>query len=501
MRVTDVADSLMIAELKAAVDSGFGVSMSIEVFFEHERLRQLATWLTGHLRAGSPTAPTAVPEQRTPAGLEGDLGDTASPEETTTEEPAPVVPAALLRLPTAGPQTVLSVAEMDERAVLPAEITAKSPAEPRDLRTASSLLTGATGFVGAFLLAELLERTTGNVHCLVRAEDRDHARRRLIGNLEAHSLTVRPEWEERIVPVRGDLGEDWLGLGEKAATRLHDEVGHIFHCGAAVKWTYPYKALERANVAGTRETLRLATLGTPLPVHFVSTVGVFSSKDFTDPTVPEDVDLRTSGPLNVGYAQSKWVSEQMVRHAADRGVPVTIHRINSGSHSVTGAFNRADHVNMLLKGCIEAGIAPTAIAMRLQPAPIDYVAAAVVALAGKPEVYGRTFHLVNEESLTWAGLFDAVEEYGHRLKRLEFDEWRAGITGATSGTLALLGLAPFLTGALDDVSMPLFTDEATRAALAGTDITCPRFDATLVHRFLDRFARNGFVTAPDHVNS
>jgi thioester reductase-like protein len=500
--ITEIADSLMLAEVKAAVDQDFATTLPMEVLFQEDRLTGLAGWLAAEVRAAGPavTEDTEGPEgtQSTEDTEDTAPEATAPPDPTAPADPSPPAarrPGPPLRLTGSGRLTPMTVADMTSRAELEADITATGEPEPVGVAPEAVLLTGATGFVGAFLLAELLSRRTGEVHCLVRAEDPAHALRRITANLESYDLDVAAH-RSRIVPVVGDLAKPFLGLGEKRFAELPREIGSIIHCGGVVKWTYPYSRLEAANVAGTRQVLRLATLAVPRPVHFISTVGVFSSNEYPHETVAETADLRTSGPLVVGYAQSKWVAEQMVRTAHERGLPTTIHRINTGGHSATGAFNRLDHLNMMIKGCVEAGIAPDHVAMQLQPAPIDYVAGAVVELAARPDLSGGTFHLVNGAPMTWRELFDSVEEFGYPLRRLSFDDWRARITSARSGTMALLGLVPFLTDAVDDVKVPVSESTLTGAALAGTGVSCPPLDTALVHTYLRRFVSSNFVPPP-----
>jgi thioester reductase-like protein len=485
----------MLAELKVAVDQDFDLVLPMEVLFDRERLTDLADWLAAEIRATAP-APS------TPDGRSSDVAPVpaTAPEPDTTAVPAapspgPARPVAPLRLTGSRRLKPMPVAEMISRAELEPDITATTAPEPAAVAPGAVLLTGATGFVGAFLLAELLNRGHDEVHCLVRAENPEHAVRRILANLESYHVDVAAH-RDRIVPVAGDLTRPLLGLDERTFGDLHRQVGSIVHCGAMVKWTYPYGGLEPANVGGTREVLRLASRGAPRPVHFISTVGVFSSAEYPHSVVAESEDLRASGPLIVGYAQSKWVAEQMVRTAHERGVPTTIHRVNSGGHSITGAFNRLDHLNMMIKGCVEAGIAPEHVEMQLQPAPVDYIASAVVELGSRPSLSGQTFHLVNDSPMTWPQLFDCVADHGYPLQRLPFDEWRARITGARSGTMALLGLVPFLNDAVDDVKVPVSDSSLTRAALAGTGISCPPMDSTLVHTYLRRFVESGFIGQP-----
>ena len=83
--------------------------------------------------------------------------------------------------------------------VVPAGDAVDPNAEPREI-----FLTGATGFVGAFVLRELLDQTGARIHCLVRAADEEEALRRVETNLRSYD--VWPEGlNERVVPVPGDL--------------------------------------------------------------------------------------------------------------------------------------------------------------------------------------------------------------------------------------------------------------------------------------------------------
>ncbi|MDT0317187.1 thioester reductase domain-containing protein [Streptomyces millisiae] len=478
--VETLADSLMIAELRTDIERRLGVTVPMEAFFADATLTTLARYVTEEWATEAP--PAAPTPEAAPAPARKAAGPAAK-----APAPRPARPSRV---------TFMSVPEMTELAELDASITVTGPPEPWERTSGATLLTGATGFVGGFLLAELLNRRPGDVHCLVRASDPAHAMRRLTDNLRSYGVDPTPHLS-RIVPVVGDLAKPRFGLDEARFAALHDGIGDIVHCGGMVKWTYPYQGLQGANVAGTREVLRLATLGAPRPVHFISTVGVFSSRDFTADVVYETDDMHTSGSLVVGYAQTKWVSERMVRFAHERGLPVTIHRINTGGHSVTGAFNRLDHLTLILKGCVQAGIAPHSVAvMPVQPAPIDYVASAVVEVAKRPELLGGTFHLVNERALTWKELFDAVETFGYPLERVPFEDWRRQVTGRNPGTLALLGLAPFLHDSLEHTRLPFSDSELTRRALAGADLSCPPLDDALVHTFLRGFVEAGFLEPP-----
>jgi hypothetical protein len=136
--------------------------------------------------------------------------------------------------------------------------------------TRAVLLTGATGFVGSFLLSELLRQTQADIYCLVRASSSVEG----MGRLQA-SLASRGLWSEedrsRILPVVGDLSRPLFALSEADFIELAETVDTIYHAGALVKWIYPYQSLKATNVFGTQEILRLASRGPLKPVHFIST--------------------------------------------------------------------------------------------------------------------------------------------------------------------------------------------------------------------------------------
>ena len=94
-----------------------------------------------------------------------------------------------------------------------------------------SLITGATGFVGAFLLAELLRTTEMTPFCLVRAASVAEGHERIRSTLTDYGL-----WEEsfggRILPVLGALDRPRLGLSRPQWQHLAAMVDVIYHSGA-----------------------------------------------------------------------------------------------------------------------------------------------------------------------------------------------------------------------------------------------------------------------------
>ncbi|MGP1383772.1 MAG: amino acid adenylation domain-containing protein [Thainema sp.] len=284
-------------------------------------------------------------------------------------------------------------------------------------------LTGATGFLGGFILHELLEQTHADVYCLVRADSLEEGRARLQQVLQRYYL-----WEEafdyRIIPVLGDLSKPELGIEPALFQRLSEKIDAIYHCGAWVNMVYPYATLEPTNVKGTQEVLRLASQSHPKPVHYVSTTDVFSTAARAGlHSVCELTPIGPAKALYSGYAQTKYAAERLVMAARDRGLPVAIYRPGNiiGSQQ-TGICQTSDFVAKLLKGCLQAGAAPQ-IEASLNLSPVDFVSRTIVRLSCHTLPQGQAFLVVNPDSLSWSQSIDRLRQAGYSLQTLPYEAW------------------------------------------------------------------------------
>ena len=361
-------------------------------------------------------------------------------------------------------------------------------------------LTGATGFLGAFLLDALLSRTNAEVHCLVRprkGEEHDPVDP-VRANLQRYGL-----WESgragRIVPVAGDLGEPLLGMTEEDFDALAREMDVVIHNGAVVNMAYPYGALEPVNVGGTREVLRLACLHKTKPVHHVSTNGIFAPGT---PVCGEDADLDALAEAREdGYGQSKWVAEKLVWQAAERGLPVTVYRPgNISGHSTGGASNPRDFQGALIAESLRLGLAPEVDGWCMEMTPVDFVSHAICHLAGDPDARGRVFHLADPNPVLARRIFDWIEELGYPLERLPYPDWlealhaspRRVADGDDVTGAVLQGAAPETHELWDGNT---YDDSNTRRALRGSGLRRPQIDASLIGNYVRYFAEQGWAGA------
>jgi myxalamid-type nonribosomal peptide synthetase MxaA len=359
-------------------------------------------------------------------------------------------------------------------------------------------LTGATGFVGAFLLAELLQTTQASVFCLVRAASADEGLQRIRDAMAEYGIWD-PALAERVIPVPGTLNRPRLGLSRPQWQHLAAISDVIYHCGAEVNFLRKYHALKPANVLGTEEVLRLACEGSVKPVHFVSTIYVFSRFSYPPGTeFYEDMEPVHDLNYTFGYTQSKWVSEQLVMEAGRRGVPVYVYRLGRvAGHSKTGACQTYDFVWQVTKVGIEMAAAPI-LDMTLDVTPVDYVVTALAHLSRQPELAGRAFHLLSPKQITEAEFVGWLERYGYQGERLTFSEWcqrvvrrAAELSDRTAGALA-----PFLSGTLPLDRMPSahFDQANVERGLANSAISCPPMSEELLRTYLEYFTDSGYLS-------
>jgi amino acid adenylation domain-containing protein/thioester reductase-like protein len=353
------------------------------------------------------------------------------------------------------------------------------------------LLTGATGFFGAAVLESLLRMTAARVICLVRADNEDDGWRRLSDN-HAKYHAGRLD-RTRITVLCGDLAQPRLGLSQARIDDLACSLDAIYHCAALVNFTYPYSAQKAANVCGTQTVLSLAARGRRKPVHYVSTVGVFSPKEYrAKGRIFEADPAKTHAGLTLGYTQAKWVAEQIVHEAALRGMPVSIYRPGRLSgHSATGAWHVNDFFWRMLQVSLGIGAVPE-LHVPVDLCPVDYAADALVHLSLTQPQRGTAYHLVHPRPVSLKEFVDQVRALGHELRFTSLGEWferaRAHATGKGDEALPLLQL--FDDSVLAEQWPAVHFDcSNTLQGLVTSGIECPPLDSALMTRYLHYLAR------------
>ena len=321
---------------------------------------------------------------------------------------------------------------------LPAKYQTAQPATIRASARPTVFLTGATGFLGAYIIKDVLERSSREVRLIAHVRNVKGSKAaddRLRQSLRAYGLW-RDEWSRRLSCVVGDLSKPHLGIEQQEWERLTQEVDVVIHNGATVHWVKRYRDMMASNVISTIDAMKLCNEGKPKLFTYVSSTSVLDTDHYVQLSeersrtgqnaVPEDDDLQGSRTgLSTGYGQTKWVSEQLVRDAGKRGLQGSIVRPGYilGDTS-TGVCNTDDFLIRMLKGCIQLSSSPR-IFNTVNAVPVNHVARVVVAAALNPLSGGQhVIHVTGHPRLQMKEFLSQLTWYGHKVDEVSYDEWK-----------------------------------------------------------------------------
>ncbi|KAF8756534.1 alpha-aminoadipate reductase Lys1p [Rhizoctonia solani] len=372
-------------------------------------------------------------------------------------------------------------------------------------------LTGGTGFLGSFILRDLLSRTdrVKKVICHVRANNAVAAADRL-----KQSMTDRDIWNE-----------DWVTQGrlEPFPATSTQEADAVVHNGAMVHWVYPYPKLRAANVSSTLSVIELASTGKAKMVSFVSSTSALDTEHYvrlSDSTIAagglgvlesDDLEGARTG-LQTGYGQTKWVSEKVLMEAARRGLSCRIVRpgyvVGDSKFAIT---NTDDFIWRLVKGCIQLGLVPD-MNNTVNMVPVDHVATCAALSALFPPstssdapslgvIAAPVLHITSRPTVRYNALFNTLPKYGYAVNQVDYPVWRTRLEQHVVETQDN-ALYPLLHFVLDDLptstkSAELDDSNTTSLLRAAGAVENMTVDESLMGMYLSWLVRVGFLSAPE----
>lgn len=483
-------DSLTAVQIRNRLSVLTGLSLSVKVALLHPNLRELSAALLAQLRdKESPLSP--------PSPLDNHLDIDA-----------------------------ICNGGLDK------SITFDNPSPHTEIK--SVFLTGATGFIGAFVLHALLQQGV-TVHCLVRASDAPTAFSRIFSTLQSYSLSLPPASGTLIVPVPGDISKPFLGLSPQNFSQLSSQIDAICHSAGLVDWMRPFSEYIGPNVVSMHEVLRLAS-GCPthahtghhphdldttnlprvhpqkkknIPIHLISTISTLSFHAGVPPTKESDPEH--------GYGTSKYLAERLVCSARWRGADATIYRLPYATASTaTGAFrsDKGDFLhNLIGGGLLELNCFPTILgdADMGIVLPVDYLAETVVAvMLGGQEGCGRDWDFRNEKAVGCNDFLDMVGKVwadlgigagrrgnekgagGEAVEMAGFGEWkrRALEYAAMHPQSRIARIAAVIDGYTEDTAAAMFQGGRVGRNVFGGEVrTTPELGEDWARKYLDAILR------------
>jgi NAD(P)-dependent dehydrogenase (short-subunit alcohol dehydrogenase family) len=353
-------------------------------------------------------------------------------------------------------------------------------------------VTGATGFIGRHLVAELLKRE-GPIFVLVREGSR--------GKVDSLVQRLRAP-EGRILPVTGDLSKPGLGI-----EGFGERIDHFFHLAAVYDMAADEEAMERANIDGTRHVIEFANSIEIGRFHHTSSIavagrykGVFQEDMFDE-----------GQSLPHAYHRTKYESERLVREGVRARTLVYRPGIVVG-HSETGEMDKVDGPYYFFKLLQKLRHALPEWAPLAGPqggetnlVPVDFVAKAMdhIAHITDSELPSDTFHLVDPEPMRVGDTLNEFAKAAHAPQfamRIDPHMTNAIPTQVRKGVLALPTVKRIRHQLYHDLGIPpaamenrdfrcTFDARDTQRALTGTGIAVPPL-STYAPRLWDYWERN-----------
>ncbi|KAE8148866.1 hypothetical protein BDV25DRAFT_141355 [Aspergillus avenaceus] len=247
-------------------------------------------------------------------------------------------------------------------------------------------VTGATGSLGAHLVAQLVQMEHVNtVYCLVRANSPRSALQRVRQSLFDRGLfyTLTPANERKIIALPADLSNPTrLGMDETTYTDLKQSLTAVIHCAWSVNFNWSLASFEDSCIAGTRHLLNLCLDAQgPSPARFSFCSSVSTVAWTPGHWVPEDLPESLSYAQNMGYAQSKLVTENIVNRAAKQtNIPARVLRVGQiVADTAHGIWNATEAIPMILQTAKTIKALPELDDV-LSWTPVDVIAESVIDL-------------------------------------------------------------------------------------------------------------------------
>jgi len=280
------------------------------------------------------------------------------------------------------------------------------------------LLTGSTGFVGAYVINELLEHTSASIYCLVRGKDIKEGMHRISKNFH-HYFGRDIGCPDRILPIPGDFSQPNLGTPLEQYEQLCREVDYVYHLGAHINFFSTYDQLKSGNVDSNIGLIRFATTAKLKKIIYTSTTSIFS--DLSRPRYENDPIENERHLFLSGYTSSKWVGEKMMLTAMENGVPIQLFRLGlTTGDNQRGVLPQNQWLTKLLETCAIVGYFP--MHQSLSVAPVDFVARSLAHLSLDRHYCPGLYHLTSPEQTDLSYFFD--EQSGEkRAKGIPLQEW------------------------------------------------------------------------------
>ena len=308
---------------------------------------------------------------------------------------------------------------------VPRELIATAAAQThREYR--SILLTGATGYVGAYVLKELLEQSSAHVYCLVRSKHGIPAKARLQEILDWYF----PDEDLQALGagftvIEGDIRKSGFGLAGADYLHLASECDAVYHFAADTRLFGSEEEFHDSNIKPVRTCIRFASDRRTKDLHYMSTLAVCGVNRAAEPVEFSEQSTDIGQEYQNFYEATKAAAERLVTQHQLTGHTTFIYRSgNVSGDSASARFQRNAGDNrfiQFLRAVCKLGQLPRQRGEPIALSPVDQVAAGLVALSLDKRNPGGVFHVDTPHTVSMERLFGCLADQGVSLQSTDHD--------------------------------------------------------------------------------
>lgn len=258
------------------------------------------------------------------------------------------------------------------------------------------LLTGGAGFLGGYVLKQLLAATDYPITCIIRSDSNKDAKEKLIKHVAKIGITSALI-NQRVEIINGDLSHYRFGLTEEKWQKLTQSVTDIVNVAANVNLVMPYETLSSSCLHSVGNLIKLALSNTIKPFYQVSTNGIFPINTTHMPYPESFTSDNCVNELHSGYTQAKWAAEKLLQKCQEQGLMVSIFRPGNICHDNNRYINDNDMNHLILQAISDSQSIPEGLVMEMTP--VDHIAKFITQVVTQQKT-NQIYNMTNSTYLT-----------------------------------------------------------------------------------------------------
>ena len=361
------------------------------------------------------------------------------------------------------------------------------------------LLFGVTGFLGIHILYELLTTTSSTIYCIIREKDNLNAIQRFHNKFEFYfGKEIFRKYEDRIIPITGNLLKDNLGLYDEVYSHLGQIIDCVISTAAIVKHYGNYDEFNATNVLGTDRIIDFC-LKYNIPMHYISTMSVSGyglvktpKKTFTE----NDCYIGQNFEDNV-YVKSKFVAEQHILESCkNKGLHCSIYRIGNITNRFSDGFfqqNYGDNafLNRIISIIKLKSIPENLNDLEIELTPVDYCAKFIVQLLHDTPNNINIYHIYNDKQVKLAHFVEILERYNIHISKISLEDFKNKILNSSDNYFGITNYISAITNhAFNNLKL---SNTQTNNILKGHCLEWPYITDDYINKIIDYLIRNGLM--------